>query len=126
MVDGVRPIAVGEVWLRLAAICAMEACPTKGSAMLPYQFGAGVPGCAQGVEHAVKAGILAHPKRATVQVDFKNAFNMLCRASGLSAVRKRAPGLAKFAAPVYSQHSELLVPGAAAGSPHIQSQTGVR
>ena len=40
-VDGVRPIAVGEVWLRLAAICAMEACPTKGSSLLPYQFGVG-------------------------------------------------------------------------------------
>ena len=32
----------------------------------------------------------------------------------------------KFAASLYSKHSELLVPGAAAGSPHIQSQTGVR
>ena len=46
-VDGVRPIAVGEVWLRLAAICAMEACPTKGSSLLPYQFGVGVAGGAQ-------------------------------------------------------------------------------
>ena len=70
-VDGVRPIAVGEVWLRLAAICAMEACPTKGSSMLPHQFGVGGAGGAQCVGHAVKAGILAHPEHVTTQVDFK-------------------------------------------------------
>ena len=125
-VDGVRPIAVGEVWLRLAAICAMEACPTKGSSLLPYQFGVGVAGGAQCVGHAVKAGMLAHPEHVTIHVDFQNAFNLLCRASMLNAVRKRAPGLSKFAASLYSKHSELLVSGAAAGSPHIQSQTVVR
>ena len=44
----------------------------------------------------------------------------------LRVIRKRAPGLAKFDASLHSKHSELLVQGAAAGSPHIQSQTGVR
>lgn len=43
-VDGVRPIAVGETWLQLAALCAMEACPTTGKALLPLQFGVGVAG----------------------------------------------------------------------------------
>ena len=76
--------------------------------------------------HAVKAGMLAHPEHVTIHVDFQNAFNLLCRASMLNAVRKRAPGLSKFAASLYSKHSELLVSGAAAGSPHIQSQTVVR
>ena len=76
--------------------------------------------------HAVKAGVLAHPEYVTIQVDFKNAFNLLCRASMLNAVRERSPGIAKFAASLDSKHSELLVPGAAVGSPHIQSQTGVR
>lgn len=42
------------------------------------------------------------------------------------AVYKRAPGLAKFAASICLKHNELLARGAAAGSPHIQSQTGVR
>ena len=48
-----------------------------------------------------------------------------CQASKLRAVCKRAPGLAKLATSIYSKHSELLVRGAAAGSPRIQSQTGV-
>ena len=52
-VHGVRPIAVGEVWLRLAAVCAMEACPTKGLSLLPLQCGVGVAGGAQCVGHAV-------------------------------------------------------------------------
>ena len=85
----------------------MEACPTKGSYLLPYQFGVGVAGGAQCVGHAVKAGVLAHPEHVTIQVDFKYAFNLLCRASMLNAVRKRAPGLAKFAASLYSKHSEF-------------------
>lgn len=40
-VDGVCPIAVGEVRLRLAALCAMEACPTKRQSLLPLQCGVG-------------------------------------------------------------------------------------
>ena len=70
-IDGVRPIAVGQVWLRLAAICAMEACPTKGRSMLPHQFGVGGAGGAQCVGHAVKAGMLAHPEHVTIQFDLK-------------------------------------------------------
>ena len=44
----------------------------------------------------------------------------------LRAVCKRAPGLAKLAASIYSKRNELLVRGATAGSPHIQSQTTAR
>ena len=68
----------------------------------------------------------AHTVHVTVQSDFKDAFNSLCRPSMLRTVCKRAPGLAKVAASIYSKHSELLVRGAAARSLHIQSQTGVR
>jgi hypothetical protein len=33
--SGVRPIAVGEVWYRLAALCALAACPNAGSSLVP-------------------------------------------------------------------------------------------
>ena len=41
--------------------------------------------------HAVKAGQIAHPDQVTVQLDFKNAFNTLCRESMLTAIQERAP-----------------------------------
>ena len=71
-------------------------------------------------------GLLAHPDHVTLQIDFQHVFMLLCRASMLWAVRKRAPGLAKFAVSIYLKYSELIVRDAAAGSPHIQSQTGLR
>jgi hypothetical protein len=32
---GMRPIAIGEVWLRLASLCAMAACPDTRPALAP-------------------------------------------------------------------------------------------
>ena len=88
--------------------------------MLPYQFNVGVAGGAQCVGHAVKAGFLAHPE----QVDFTNTLNLLCHASMLRAVRKRATGLANLVASIYCKHSELLVRGATASSPHPVTDWG--
>jgi hypothetical protein len=33
---GVRPIAIGEVWYRLAALCALATCPTSAAASPRY------------------------------------------------------------------------------------------
>lgn len=117
IVDGARPTAVGEVWLHIVAVCAMEACPTKGLSLLPLQCCVGMAGGAQCVGHAVTAGALAHPDHLTLQIDFKNTFNSLCWAFMLRAVRKCAHGLANFAAFIHSKHGELLVRIAVAGSP---------
>ena len=68
--------------------------------------------------HAVKASLLAHPGHVLLQTDFKTMFKLLCLASMLRAVRKRAPGLDKFCSSMYWKHSELLVRGAA---PHTFS-----
>jgi hypothetical protein len=39
--SGVRPIAIGKVWVRLASLCAMDACQDAGPALVPLQLGVG-------------------------------------------------------------------------------------
>jgi hypothetical protein len=56
---GVRPIAVGKVWYRGAALCALAACPNTGRSLVPLQVAVGVPGGSQIVGHAIRAGMSA-------------------------------------------------------------------
>jgi hypothetical protein len=99
--NGVRPIAIGEVWARLVSRCAMAACPCIGPKLAPLQVGVGVKGGSQVLGHAIRADILAHPEDVTLQLDFKNAFNTLSREAMLKAVADRAPQLLKLALWMY-------------------------
>jgi hypothetical protein len=120
---GVRPIAIGEVWARLMSMCAMAECAELGSALAPLQVGVGIKGAAQCLGHAIMAGVMEHPDAVTVQVDFKNAFNMLCRHKMIKAVIEYAPQLLRYVMWMYRHASPLWV----AGSPDpIWSQRGVR
>jgi hypothetical protein len=49
---GVRPIAVGEVWLRLASLCALAKVSHVGASLAPLQLGVGVRGGCQALGHA--------------------------------------------------------------------------
>ena len=40
----IRPIAVGEVWLRLASLCAIAKVSPVAAALAPHQLGVGVSG----------------------------------------------------------------------------------
>jgi hypothetical protein len=51
---GVRPIAIGEAWLRLAALCAVHECSELGPSLAPLQLGVGIPGGAEGVGQALR------------------------------------------------------------------------
>lgn len=123
---GVRPIAIGEVWLRLAGLCAMASCPGAGQALAPLQLGVGVRGGSQIIGHALSSGIAADPDCVTLQVDWSNAFNTLSRTAMLEAVAKLQPSLLRFAIWAYGQPSRLHVSGAPAGTPPIMSERGVR
>lgn len=124
--DGVRPIAIGEVWLRLVGKCAMAVSSDVGKHMAPLQLGVGVPGGAQCIGHAVQAGLSAHTEHVTLQIDCKNAFNSLCRTSMLNAIAVAATPLLPLADWMYSAASPLLVPGAPANSSVLWSKQGVR
>jgi hypothetical protein len=122
--SGIRPIAVGEVWYRLAALCALAACPNAGHSLVALQVIVGVPGGSQIVRHTLWAGLSANPSCVTVQVDWQNAFNTLRRERMLDAVAQRCPALLRMAAWAYGRHSHLLVHQSL--GPVVRSQSGVR
>jgi hypothetical protein len=121
---GVRPIVVGEVWYRLAPLCALATCPNAGCSLVTLQDAVSVPGGSQIVGHALRAGLSADPSCVTVHVDWENAFNTLRRDHMLDAVAQCCPALLPMAAWAYGRHSHLLVHQ----SPRtvVSSQSGVR
>jgi hypothetical protein len=123
---GVRPIAIGEAWLRLAGLCAMKATPGVGPALAPLQLGVGVRGGSQCMGHSIRAGIAADPACVTVQLDWRNAFNTVSRDAMLKAIAQRAPALLPFAAWMYKQPGRLLIAGAPSDNNMLQSERGVR
>jgi hypothetical protein len=72
---GVRPIAIGEAWPRLAALCTVHACSDLGRSLAPLQLGVEVPGGAESVGHALRSALDAHPTHLLLSLDCKNAFN---------------------------------------------------
>jgi len=124
--SGVRPIAIGETWVRLAGLCAMAASPGIGPALAPLQLGVGVRGGSQCMGHAIRAGIAADPGCVTVQLDWRNAFNTVSRGAMLKAVAQRAPGLLPFAAWLYKQPGRLWIAGAPPDDNLLLSERGVR
>ena len=106
---GIRPIAVGYVWRRLAAKVACSHVKDASVAILtPRQLGFGVR---NGAEAAVRAArcYLENMESGQVfmKIDFKNAFNMLRRDSILEAVAKHFPELLHFTSSTIASSSAL-------------------
>jgi hypothetical protein len=76
---GIQPIAIGEIWYRLAGHYALSTCKDVCQSLAPLQLAVGVPGGAQIVSHTLAAGIAAEPDCIKVQLDLQNAFNTLSR-----------------------------------------------
>jgi hypothetical protein len=124
--SGVRPIAIGEVWFRLAGLCALEACADVGRSLAPLQLAVGVPGGAEAVAHAVKAAMAADPGACLLTVDVANAFNSVDRNAVLAAVKQRVPCLLPYVQWAYGAATDLHVVGAPEGTLPVKSSTGVR
>jgi len=142
--DGRRPLAMGDLFYRMAARYA-GGLVSKGAraAMAPHQYGVGQPdGCTQivqSVQHLLTASFPspalsdASPSRpmACLSVDVANAFNTMDRAAMLRAVYGNAAlsqcwRTVTFA---YGQPSLLLMPcddSVPDSEAFIESQTGVR
>jgi hypothetical protein len=71
--SGVRPIAVGEVWYLLAALCDLATCPNAGGSLLPLQVAIGNLRGSQIVAPAIHDCMSADPSCMTRQVDWQNA-----------------------------------------------------
>ena len=123
---GVRPIAIGEVWYRLAGLCAITALEGIGRTLAPLQLCVGVPGGAEAAGLAVTAALAADPAAMVLSVDVENCFNSLCRGRLFAAVKRRAPGLLPFVQWAYGAETALHVVGAPAGAAPVPSVTGVK
>ena len=82
--DGsVRPIAVGEVWRRWTAKCAMESVAVSAKSYFePLQLGVGTRDGAVAAAHSVQTIVKecgADPSLVMLKFDFTNAFNLVSR-----------------------------------------------
>jgi hypothetical protein len=110
---GVRPIAIGYTWRRIAAKCANKyAIESIGDYLRPIQLGVGTPGGCEAAVHATRRFIEYMPvDYCVVKLDFSNAFNSLHRDAMLNAVLEKAPGIYKFCHLSYSKPSVLVYNG---------------
>ena len=120
---GLRPIAIGYYWRRLAAKCANGiALDYLGDHFSPSQFGVGVKWGWEAAIHATRRYCSAMPSdHVLVKLDFKNAFNTIYRESVLQAVARYIPMLFAFCHLTYSSRSSL-----AFGNDIIYSDDGVQ
>ena len=109
--NGIRPIAVGEVWRRLTAKCLCNEFKEQTSAhFFPQQIGVGQPqGTEVGLETARQwcSRNCNNPTSVFVKVDFANAFNCVDRQAFLEQCRHNFPGLSRWAEWCYKQPSNL-------------------
>ena len=120
---GIRPIAIGYYWRRLAAKCANKyALVQLEGYFAPLQLGAGVSGGCEAAIHAVRRFLDGMSSEwALVKIDFSNAFNCISRKVLLEAVSIHLPELYKFCHLSYSSHTSL-----AFGEFLISSEVGVQ
>ena len=123
---GHRPIAVGETIRRWTAKCiARKATADSADYLAPHQLGVTVKGGAEAIIHA--AGAIFHDNsiddedKWVLQIDFKNAFNLISRAKMLEEVRKRCPKAAKWAETCYASSSHLFF-----GDKRLTSSSGAQ
>ena len=124
---GVRPIAIGEAWYRLAMLCALtEVGSEVGASLAPLQVGVGTRGGVDAVAHAISTALAADPQSVLLSVDMANAFNTVSRDAVLGAVRERMPQLLPVVQWAYGSPSALHVVSAPEGTEPVLSRCGVR
>lgn len=106
---GVRPIAIGYTWRRLAAKCA-NACALSvlNKSLAPIQVGVSTPGGSEAAVHATRrfAASMADDQ-VLVKLDFSNAFNSLRRDVMLQTIADELPGLYRFCTLCYGDRTAL-------------------
>jgi hypothetical protein len=92
--SGIRPIAIGEVFTKLAGLYALSQVAGCLPAIFePIQLGVGAAGGPERAVHLIRAAIEAtHPDSVVLLTDARNAFNACHRSDMLAAVYSH-PGL---------------------------------
>lgn len=123
----IRPIAVGEAFVRAAAGALVRKYSTRMTDIFAgYQFGAGQPGGAELIAHTVRAARHVHPDWVTVTVDLSNGFNSVSRAAVRAAlVQHELSSLVTFFDAAYGGVESLAVRDDDGTTRWISRQEGV-
>ena len=112
---GVRPIAVGYTWRRLAGKVACRLVSARAAALLAPRrsLGFGVTGGTEAAVHACRRYVEIMPQgHVFVKIDFTNAFNTLRRdVFILEAVERHIPELLPYASASYRRGQRSAVRG---------------
>ena len=126
--DSLRPIAIGEMLYRLAAIVAVRRVTSDAAGLLaPHQYGVGVPAGAERIVHSLQHELTDADKRpALLTLDMANAFNSSDRARLLRELYAlpELQSVYRVADFAYSQPSMLVLSGC--DGLMIESAQGVR
>ena len=109
---GVRPIAVGEALRRLTSKCLCEVNKEKAREILlpDGQTGVAVPSGIEAAVHTVRQYARNHannPRKAILQIDYKNAFNSVKRKAIINALKENFPALIPWVRWCYDSPSHL-------------------
>ena len=128
--SGVRPIAIGEVWMRLASRSVMLHYRDDFQELLaPLQLGVAVPGGSEAVVLGIRAALEAHPDWVLLSMDLTNAFNSVDRARVFEALQTGGPAmrsLIPFVRMQYGQEGHLWYKDSPSTVHLIRSRTGTR
>ena len=106
---GIRPIAVGNTFRRLATKLALKPLSTElGQQLRPTQLGYGTRGGCEAAAHSTRQFSQELSKdSAIIKIDMRNAFNSIRRDHFLREVRERAPTLFPLLWQAYSKPTPL-------------------
>ena len=106
---GLRPIAIGYYWRRLASKCANAFGIKKvASILFPHQIGVGIPGGCEAAIHATRRFLSNLPQnQVCIKLDFSNAFNSLYRDCIQDRVNELIPEISSYCFLSYAEASIL-------------------
>ena len=113
---GLRPIAVGSIYRRLACrIAARHVTAAVGEKLRPIQLGVGTPQGCEAAVHATREFLTVAASATTphllVKVDIRNAFNTVRRDVFLTQARTRVPAVYPMLRNMYGEPTPLLIGG---------------
>ena len=99
--NGIRPIAVGDVYARLTSKCLAALLADEAILVFsPCQLGIKIRGGCESVIHAAATTLYSHTSvqdRFVLQVDLENAYNNIVRSHFLAETHHRLPLLSSWA-----------------------------
>jgi hypothetical protein len=122
--NGVRPLAVGDTFRRLACKLALTLITADiGPLFQPFQLGVGCPNGADTIIHSVASNFEnLCLDECILQVDFSNAFNMVGRATFIRLVKIHFPQISNITNFLHQSQGYLIV----GPQKHLRSYSGVR